>query len=539
MNGLVPLIPLSQIFVSLTQPLFHELSRSWAFILVLCLLREQANNAVVTVSKKIYSISFCLNDTLDDASAYLSETNSDISFAPNVTPGTFNAPTPHHSGSDALSPVLEGSTGARRSGHSRKKSTNHIPRPPNAFILFRSSFIKSQHVSSEVETNHSTLSKIIGLTWKNLPNEERQIWHARAKVAFEEHKRKFPSYAFKPVHNKPRGVPAEKRKVREVGLKDHTRCAKIAELLVRGKKGLELEVAIQEFDKNHVPEIVTRFEAPITANNYALSSMNNTDERRLSHSSRRSQAPLSPPSIIDPAPEVEPEPCGEGSYDTPSFNQHSLASPASSPSFVSLFHLQEVLTNFEIQDFNTFSLSYNNPSSSFDTLALAASPLPFAYNQHDLVHPRPSISIPNNFRLTDNWAQSGSSESPVSNSTGSLPTTPCQLNAPFSEPYTPIDDRSSDYTPDDPYANHSLYPTYPSVQSFSGEEYGDVQPGFIPCQLDHNLKAPVTQEDMDFLWHLYPPHTCFESRWVKFKFIIPFVLTDYCHAHWIIACNFS
>ena len=376
----------------------------------------------------------------------------------------------------------------RRSGHSRKKPINHIPRPPNAFILFRSHFIKSQHVSSEVETNHSTLSKIIGLTWKNLPNEERQIWHERAKAALEAHKRKFPSYAFKPVHSKPRGVPAEKRKVREVGLKDHTRCAKIAELLVGGKTGLELKVAIQEFDKNHVPEIVTRFEAPITANNYAL---NNTDERRLSHSSRHSLAPPSPQSI-DPTP--SPEPYREDSYDTLSFNQRSLPSPAISPSFVSLIHLQEVLANFEIQDFNAFSLSYNtSPTSSFDRLALGSSPLQFSYNPHDMVHPRPSIAIPNNLMLTDDWTQSNSS--PISNSSGSLPTTPCQLNTRFPESYT-LDDRSSDYTPDDPYANHTLY-TYSTVPAFCGEEYCDVQPNFLP-QLDHNLKAPVTEGDMDF-----------------------------------------
>ena len=421
-----------------------------------------------------------------------SEINNDIAFAPNVTPGTFNEcytpATPHDSGFDAmLLPRLEGPAGARRSGHSRKKPINHIPRPPYAFILFRSSFIKNQHVSSEVETNHSTLSKIIGLTWKNLPDEERQIWHARAKVALDDHKRKFPTYAFKPVHNKPRGLPTEKRKVREVGLKDHTRCAKIAELLVRGKKGLELEVAIQEFDKNHVPEIVTRFEAPITANNYASSLMNNADGRRLSH--RHSQAPPSLPSI-DPAP----EPCRD---DTHSFNQHSLPSPTLSPSFVSFFYLQEVLTNIEIQDFGTYSHSYNSPSSSFDTLALATSPLQYSYNPHDLVHPRPSISIPNNFRLTDDWTQLGSS--PTSNSTDSLPTTPCQLNVPFPESYT-LDDRSSDYTPDDPYANHSLYPTYPSVHAFSGEEYGSEQSDFLACQLDYNLsvKAPPTQEDMYF-----------------------------------------
>ncbi|EEB91736.1 hypothetical protein MPER_09858 [Moniliophthora perniciosa FA553] len=38
----------------------------------------------------------------------------------------------------------------------------YIPRPPNAFILFRSSFIRSQKISGKVEGNHSTLSKIIG-----------------------------------------------------------------------------------------------------------------------------------------------------------------------------------------------------------------------------------------------------------------------------------------------------------------------------------------------------------------------------------------
>jgi HMG (high mobility group) box len=267
-------------------------------------------------------------------------TNNDIAFAPNVTPGTFNELyTPTDSGCDAtLSPLLEG-LAARRSGYSRKKPINHIPRPPNAFILFRSSFIKSRHVSSEVETNHSTLSKIIGLTWKNLPSEERQIWHDRAKVALDEHKRKFPSYAFKPIHNKPRGMSREKRKMREVGLKDHTRCAKIAELLVRGKKGLELEVAIQEFDKNYVPKIVTRFEAPITANNYALSSMSNADKRRLSYPSRHSQAPVSPPSI-----NLAQERLGD-SPDTSPFEQHSLTPLALSPSFVSLFFISAPARN--------------------------------------------------------------------------------------------------------------------------------------------------------------------------------------------------
>lgn len=51
-----------------------------------------------------------------------------------------------------------------RRGHDEKTHRTHIPRPPNAFILFRSSFIRSKHVPGKVEGNHSTLSKIIGLS---------------------------------------------------------------------------------------------------------------------------------------------------------------------------------------------------------------------------------------------------------------------------------------------------------------------------------------------------------------------------------------
>lgn len=200
-----------------------------------------------------------------------------IAFAQTITPFTYNdPPTPisddgSYISDNSLFPPSSDCS-AKKPAHSKKKPENHIPRPPNAFILFRSSFIKSQHVSTEVETNHSTLSKIIGLTWSNLPQEERQVWHAKAKAALEEHKRRFPSYAFRPSHTRGKGGGTEKRKVREVGPKDVKRCEKIASLLVEGKKGDELEAAIQEFDRTHVPEVITRFEAPITARAYRRSS---------------------------------------------------------------------------------------------------------------------------------------------------------------------------------------------------------------------------------------------------------------------------
>jgi len=199
-----------------------------------------------------------------------------LSFTVNVTPVDFSSDSPpplvDPPSEFILFPPAGEAIAPRRQPHSKKKPENHIPRPPNAFILFRSSFIKSQHVSTEVETNHSTLSKIIGITWQSLPDQERQIWHQKAKEALEEHKRRFPKYAFRPVQTKAKGAASEKRKVREVEPKDIKRCKKIAQLLVAGKKGQELENAIQEFDKHHVPEVVTRFETPITARTYRRSS---------------------------------------------------------------------------------------------------------------------------------------------------------------------------------------------------------------------------------------------------------------------------
>ncbi|KAI0044671.1 hypothetical protein FA95DRAFT_1562003 [Auriscalpium vulgare] len=61
---------------------------------------------------------------------------------------------------DAETGAIVGAGAAR--SHAKKRDASYIPRPPNAFILFRSSFIKSQQIPGKIEGNHSTLSKIIG-----------------------------------------------------------------------------------------------------------------------------------------------------------------------------------------------------------------------------------------------------------------------------------------------------------------------------------------------------------------------------------------
>ena len=216
-----------------------------------------------------------------------------IEFTPNVTPTTFtdDTPPPLQPATAYIFPPEEEPFANDNPKPRGRKGSGYIPRPPNAFILFRSSFVKSQHVTSEVETNHSTLSKIIGMTWQNLPNDERQAWHIKAKEAQEEHKRKWPQYAFRPVTNK---AQKKKRRVRETEPKDMKRCEKIVELLCNGKKGDELKHAVKDFDKSHVPEFVTRFEAPITERAYRRSSsapLPDTDYEQLKQSFKPSALP--------------------------------------------------------------------------------------------------------------------------------------------------------------------------------------------------------------------------------------------------------
>ncbi|KAF8124564.1 high mobility group box domain-containing protein, partial [Boletus edulis] len=78
----------------------------------------------------------------------------------------------------------------------------YIPRPPNAFMLFRADFVRQKHVPGLIETNHDSPSKIIGDCWRSLPLEEKRVWEIKAKQEKEAHSKRYPGYRFKPVHNK-------------------------------------------------------------------------------------------------------------------------------------------------------------------------------------------------------------------------------------------------------------------------------------------------------------------------------------------------
>ncbi|KAJ6525960.1 high mobility group box domain-containing protein [Mycena capillaripes] len=124
-----------------------------------------------------------------------------VSFAPSAAFTSYDA---HAGGDEGTHWGADGggSTSARGARARHRASPSYIPRPPNAFILFRSSFIRSQNVPEKVEGNHRHLSKIIGKYWHALPPSERARWEDKARAAQAEHRRRYPDWRFRPGNGK-------------------------------------------------------------------------------------------------------------------------------------------------------------------------------------------------------------------------------------------------------------------------------------------------------------------------------------------------
>ena len=81
--------------------------------------------------------------------------------------------------------------------HKKKKGTkDHIPRPANAFMLYRSHLIKSGQIPKLVEQRQQNISRVAGECWNLLNDEEKAVWHNEAKKAMEQHRIRHPDYKF-------------------------------------------------------------------------------------------------------------------------------------------------------------------------------------------------------------------------------------------------------------------------------------------------------------------------------------------------------
>jgi hypothetical protein len=85
-----------------------------------------------------------------------------------------------------------------KKSHSRKQPDGHIPRPRNAFILFRCDFVAQKKIPASVEPDHRNISRIVGRIWKAMSDEDRRPWIEEAQREREKHKRLYPEYRYSP-----------------------------------------------------------------------------------------------------------------------------------------------------------------------------------------------------------------------------------------------------------------------------------------------------------------------------------------------------
>ncbi|KAH8919409.1 hypothetical protein BT69DRAFT_1337321 [Atractiella rhizophila] len=157
-----------------------------------------------------------------------------------------------------------------KSSHARKVPPNHIKRPKNAFILYRSWFCSQEGMSKAHGVHdHRDISRIVGQMWKQLPASEKRRFEEMAEEEKAEHKRLYPDYKYKPVYKKTLADQGRKRKNKRGAEEDYEinrRCMEIANIISEESVGNDPESSnrVRERVKREVGEfpLPERFDKP-------------------------------------------------------------------------------------------------------------------------------------------------------------------------------------------------------------------------------------------------------------------------------------
>ena len=103
-----------------------------------------------------------------------------------------------HQRHEAVVPYSQNIVPFRVDFNPASKEKKRPPRPSNAFMLFRSDFLKRKIVSKDLETRQHRLSIIAAKCWHRLSKEEKTKWFLEAEREKKRHARKYVDYKFQP-----------------------------------------------------------------------------------------------------------------------------------------------------------------------------------------------------------------------------------------------------------------------------------------------------------------------------------------------------
>ncbi|KAF7291480.1 hypothetical protein MKEN_01482500 [Mycena kentingensis (nom. inval.)] len=90
-----------------------------------------------------------------------------------------------------------------KKSHAKKQPIGHIPRPRNAFILFRCDYSRQkQHASAALDWDQNDLSRVVGRVWKAMTEQQRAPWVHLAAEEKKRHAMLHPGFKPMPRNNK-------------------------------------------------------------------------------------------------------------------------------------------------------------------------------------------------------------------------------------------------------------------------------------------------------------------------------------------------
>ncbi|KAJ4485536.1 hypothetical protein J3R30DRAFT_3696912 [Lentinula aciculospora] len=142
-----------------------------------------------------------------------------------------------------------------RTSHVKRKGDDHIPRPPNSFMVYRMYWCKENKTCPIVETDHRQVSRIAAQRWNLMSEEERRPFKQEAEARKRQHALQYPGYKYAPgtrKSNKPR-----KKVSRDDNQAEKAKCDKIVgDFFLQKRAPLTLEETEVKSEAPATPELI-------------------------------------------------------------------------------------------------------------------------------------------------------------------------------------------------------------------------------------------------------------------------------------------
>ncbi|KAF7315093.1 hypothetical protein MIND_00023500 [Mycena indigotica] len=89
-----------------------------------------------------------------------------------------------------------------KKSHARKQPAGHIPRPRNAFILFRCDYSRQKQNMIEEDWDQNDVSRAVGQIWRRMTVAQRAPWVVLAEEEKKRHAIQYPGYKYMPRNRK-------------------------------------------------------------------------------------------------------------------------------------------------------------------------------------------------------------------------------------------------------------------------------------------------------------------------------------------------